>query len=78
MTADENDNSDWADWFEQIFAEWDTPESKLKFEQGNKFEREVLYAGLTDLNPASPRVALLTFEHQGCPQFEQDTRAEEN
>jgi hypothetical protein len=21
-------------------------------------------------NPASPRVALLTFEHQGCPQFE--------
>jgi hypothetical protein len=28
-------------------------------------------------NPASPRVALLTFEHQGCPQFEQDTRAEE-
>jgi hypothetical protein len=28
-------------------------------------------------NPASPRVALLTFEHQGCPQFEQATRAEE-
>jgi hypothetical protein len=27
-------------------------------------------------NPASPRVALLTFEHQGCPQFEH-TRAEE-
>jgi hypothetical protein len=53
MTADENDNSDWADGFEQIFAEWDTPESKLKFEQGNKFEPEVLYAGLTDLNPAS-------------------------
>jgi hypothetical protein len=25
-------------------------------------------------NPASPRVGLLTFEHQGCPQFEQDTR----
>jgi hypothetical protein len=25
-------------------------------------------------NPASPRVALLTFEHQGCPQFEEDTR----
>ncbi len=21
-------------------------------------------------NPASPRVGLLTFEHQGCPQFE--------
>jgi hypothetical protein len=25
-------------------------------------------------NPASPRAGLLTFEHQGCPQFEQDTR----
>ena len=51
MTADENmDSSDWADWFEQIFAEWDTPESKLKFEQENEFEREVLYAGLSDLN----------------------------
>jgi hypothetical protein len=23
-------------------------------------------------NPASPRVGLLTFEHQGCPQFEQE------
>jgi hypothetical protein len=28
-------------------------------------------------NPASPRVALLTFEHQGCPQFEYDAREEE-
>jgi hypothetical protein len=26
------------------------------------------------LNPASPRVALLTFEHQGCPQFEEGAR----
>jgi hypothetical protein len=25
-------------------------------------------------NPASPRVSLLTFEHQGCPQYEEDTR----
>jgi hypothetical protein len=25
-------------------------------------------------NPASPRVALLTFEHQGCPQFELSMR----
>jgi hypothetical protein len=25
-------------------------------------------------NPASPRVGLLTFEHQGCPQFAQDER----
>jgi hypothetical protein len=28
-------------------------------------------------NPASPRVGLLTFEHQGCPQFEYDARGEE-
>jgi hypothetical protein len=26
-------------------------------------------------NPASPRVGLLTFEHQGCPQFEADPQA---
>ena len=51
MTADENmENLEWADWFERMFAEWDTPESKLKFEQKNHFEREALYAGLTDLN----------------------------
>jgi hypothetical protein len=36
--------------FERMLAEWDTPESKLKFEQENQFEREILYAGLTDLN----------------------------
>jgi hypothetical protein len=23
-------------------------------------------------NPASPRLGLLTFEHQGCPQFEEE------
>jgi hypothetical protein len=28
-------------------------------------------------NPASPRVALLTFEHQGCPHFEYDAREKE-
>jgi hypothetical protein len=28
-------------------------------------------------NPASPRVGLLTFEHQGCPQFEVDSQEEE-
>jgi hypothetical protein len=51
MTAEENmDNSDWADWFEQIFAEWDTPESKLRSEKEDRFIREVIYAGLTDLN----------------------------
>lgn len=27
-------------------------------------------------NPASPRAGLLTFEHQGCPQFEDDPRYE--
>jgi hypothetical protein len=38
------------DWFEQMFAETDSPEWKLRFEQEKQFEREVLYAGLTDLN----------------------------
>ena len=27
-------------------------------------------------NPASPRSGLLTFEHQGCPQFEDDPRSD--
>jgi hypothetical protein len=38
------------DDFERILADWDSPESNLKFEQENRFEREVLYAGLADLN----------------------------
>jgi hypothetical protein len=38
------------DEFEQMFAEWDTPESKLKLEQEDRFLREVIYDGLTDLN----------------------------
>jgi len=38
------------DQFEQMFAEMDTPESKLKFEEDHPFLREVIYAGLTDLN----------------------------
>jgi hypothetical protein len=33
-----------------MFAEWDTPESKLKLEQEDRFLREVIYDGLTDLN----------------------------
>lgn len=28
-------------------------------------------------NPASPRCALLTFEHQGCPQFESEEETED-
>lgn len=28
-------------------------------------------------NPASPRVGLLTFEHQGCKQFEEDPELDE-
>jgi hypothetical protein len=51
MTEDKNmENLEWADWFEQMFAEMDTPEWKLRFEQRNQFEREVLYAGLTEVN----------------------------
>jgi hypothetical protein len=51
MTTDENmDNSEWADWFEQIFALLDTPESKLRSEKEDRFLREIICAGLTDLN----------------------------
>jgi hypothetical protein len=51
MTAEENmDKSEWADWFELMFAELATPESKLRSEKEDRFLREVLYAGLTDLN----------------------------
>jgi hypothetical protein len=38
------------DDFERMLTEWDTPESKLRDEKENQFEREVLYAGLRDLN----------------------------
>jgi hypothetical protein len=38
------------DQFEQMLAECDTPEWKLKFEEDHRFLREVIYAGLTDLN----------------------------
>ena len=51
MTADKNlKNSEPSDQFEQMLAEWDTPESKLKFEKEHRFLRDVIYAGLTDLN----------------------------
>ena len=51
MTADKNPkNSVPSDQFEQMMAELDTPESKLKFEKENRFLRDVIYAGLTDLN----------------------------
>jgi hypothetical protein len=50
MTADENmKNSEPDDWFEQMFAELNTPESKLRSEKEDRFLQEVLYAGLTDL-----------------------------
>lgn len=38
------------DDFERMVAEWDTLESKLKSENENRFLREMIYAGLTDLN----------------------------
>jgi hypothetical protein len=51
MMADENPkNFEPADDFERMFAEMNTPEAKLKFEQAYQFKREVLYAGLKDLN----------------------------
>ena len=36
--------------FEQMLAEWNTPEWKLRVEEDERFMREVVYAGLTDLN----------------------------
>jgi hypothetical protein len=33
-----------------MLAECDLPEWKLKFEEDHRFLREVIYAGLTDLN----------------------------
>ncbi len=36
--------------FERMLAEMNTPEAKLKFERKHQYEREVLYAGLTNLN----------------------------
>jgi hypothetical protein len=44
------DNRELRDEFERMFAELNTPESKLKSEQERQFKREVLYAGLKDLN----------------------------
>jgi hypothetical protein len=39
-----------ADEFELMFAQLNTPESMLKFEREHQYEREVLYAGLTNRN----------------------------
>jgi hypothetical protein len=39
-----------ADDFKRMFAEMNTPEANLKFEREHQYEREVLYAGLTNLN----------------------------
>jgi hypothetical protein len=51
MTADKNmENSEPDDWFEQMFAELNTPESKLRSEKEDRFLQEVIYTGLTDLN----------------------------
>jgi hypothetical protein len=46
------------DQFEQTFAEMETPESKLKFEEDHRFLREVVYVGLRDLNTGfgSPQI----------------------
>ena len=51
MTSDENmENSEPTDWLEQMFAELNTSESKLKFERYCRFMQAAIYAGLTDLN----------------------------
>jgi hypothetical protein len=50
MTADKNPKDLEPADLERILAEWDSPESKLKFEQSHRFLRRVIYAGLKDLN----------------------------
>jgi hypothetical protein len=51
MMADEDPkNFEPADDFERMFAEITTSESQLRFEREHRYEREVLYAGLTNLN----------------------------
>lgn len=66
MTADKNpkDLEPADDWFEQMFAELGTPESKLKSEKKDRFLREVIYTGLTDLNTGfdSPLIGHFSLE----------------
>jgi hypothetical protein len=51
MTSDKNPkNLEPPDQFDQMLAELNTPKSKLKCEQDDRFLREVIYAGLTNLN----------------------------
>jgi hypothetical protein len=49
-TAENPKNLEQPDEFERMLAEWDIPESKLKFEEQNRFLRQTIYSGLTDLN----------------------------
>jgi len=47
-----------SDQFEDMLAEMDTPESKLKFEADHRFLREVIYTGLREANTGfdSPQI----------------------
>ncbi len=66
MTEDENEkNLESPDDFERMFAQMNTPEAKLKFERERQYKREVLYAGLTDLNTGfdSPLIGHFSPEH---------------
>jgi hypothetical protein len=64
MTADKNPKDLEPADFERILAEWDSPESKLKFEQSRRFLRRVIYAGLKDLNTGfdSPLICHFSLE----------------
>jgi hypothetical protein len=51
MTADENmENPEPTNWLEQMLAEFDTPESKLRSEREGRFLQEIIYAELKNLN----------------------------
>jgi hypothetical protein len=44
------DKQESPDWLEQMFADMNTPEANLKFERRHRYQREVLHAGLANLN----------------------------
>jgi hypothetical protein len=62
MTSDKNPRDlESPDDFERMFAEMNTPEARLKFERKHQYQREVLYAGLTNLNTGFDSVSISHF-----------------
>jgi hypothetical protein len=55
------------DQFEQMLAEMETPEWKLKYQADHRFLREVIYAGLQDLNTGFDSPLVWPFLPGGFP-----------